>query len=413
MGAATRLAGATLIFLCGLQTAAGDTVVLKNGGRIEGEIDKATGEAGGEAAGEGEADAYRVKTSLGLVALPRRQVDRVVEESPAEKQYRELVAAMSDDAEGHWKMAEWCRTNDLADLRSGHLEKVIAFDPEHEAARRALGYSQVDGAWRKVDEVMLSKGYVRHRGAWRLPQEIVLETRAAEIDRQQKEWRKRLKMWRGWIGAKRGNEALANFRSVDDPLASLALAEMLLSEKNRDVKLLYIDVLSRLPSPTAVGALIQASLDDDDDTVRDACLTKLAERGTQQAVSAYSLVLKGVGSRTVDIAENTQINRAGEGLARMKDPHSVKTLIDALVTKYKVLVQPGSGNVGVAFGNGGGGLSAGNKPHYETQEVGNKTVLDALVVITEQNFGYDRDRWRAWYAENRTPDGVDLRRGGF
>jgi hypothetical protein len=321
---------------------------------------------------------------------------------------------MPDDLEGHWKMAEWCREKKLDEHRIEHLEKVIALDPDHEAARRALGYSKVDGGWRRVDEFMLARGYVRHRGAWRLPQEILIETQAAETELAQKEWRRRLKMWRGWIGAKRGNEAVANIQAIDDPLAAIALAELLLSEKNRDIKLLYIEVLGRLPSLTAVGALIQASLDDADESIRDACLTKLSERGAPQAVAAYSKVLKGIGGKeAIDVARRTQIDRAGEGLGRMKDPHSVKTLIDALVTKYKMLVTPGSGNLGVSFGgSGGGGLSAGNKPQYISREEGNKTVLDALSVITGQNFGFDRERWKAWYAEDRTPDDVDLRRGG-
>lgn len=403
--------GVSALFCFTGETLIADTFVLKSGGQIEGSRlpAKETG---------AKPTSFRVKTGLGVIELAESQVERVIAESPAEKQYRAFLLKMPETLDGNWKMSEWCRTNDLPEKRELHLHAVIALDPDHEAARRALGFSKVDGDWRKPDEYMRSKGYVRHKGAWKLPQEILIATQAEEIDSRQKEWRKKLRMWRGWFGEKRGNEGLANIRAIDDPLAALALAEMLLHEKDSEVKLLYIDVLSRLPSATAVGALIQASIYDNDDTIRDACLTKLAENGAPQAVAAYTKVLKSVvGRKTVDAAEQGQVNRAGEGLGRMRDPHSVKTLIDALVVNYKMVVSSGSGNIGAEFGGGsggGGGLSAGgNKPVVVTQRTVNQSVLSALRLITEQNFGDDVEAWKRWYAQDRTPPDVDLRRGGF
>ena len=41
----------------------------------------------------------------------------------------------------------------------------------------------------------------------------------------------------------------------------------------------------------------------------------------------------------------------------------------------------------------------------------NEQVLEALVSLTGQNFGWDIAAWRAWLARQRTPGSIDLRRG--
>jgi len=37
-------------------------------------------------------------------------------------------------------------------------------------------------------------------------------------------------------------------------------------------------------------------------------------------------------------------------------------------------------------------------------------VLDALVLITGQNFAFNEPAWKAWYSASQTPKDFDLRR---
>ena len=52
-------------------------------------------------------------------------------------------------------------------------------------------------------------------------------------------------------------------------------------------------------------------------------------------------------------------------------------------------------------GGGGGGLAMNQKPKIIPHYVQNQGVLDALVAITGQNFGYDERAWRTWYRNQK------------
>jgi len=49
---------------------------------------------------------------------------------------------------------------------------VNALDPDHEGARKLLGYEKVHGKWMTADEAMEAKGLIKYDGRW-LPREMV------------------------------------------------------------------------------------------------------------------------------------------------------------------------------------------------------------------------------------------------
>src|SRR5687767_12000743 len=146
-----------------------EVFLLRSGGRIEGELLNPAREPGSP---------YQVRTGDGLrMALSEAQVSRVVVKSDLQKQYDELRPKVVNSALGHWDMAEWCKEAGLFDERKRHLTSVITLDPDHKAARTALGYSEIGGRWMTQEEFMQSQGYVRSKGAWRSQQEVELEAR--------------------------------------------------------------------------------------------------------------------------------------------------------------------------------------------------------------------------------------------
>ena len=52
-------------------------------------------------------------------------------------------------------------------------------------------------------------------------------------------------------------------------------------------------------------------------------------------------------------------------------------------------------------GGGGGGLGMNQKPVTIHHTLENQGVLDALVAITGQNFGYDQRAWNTWYRNQK------------
>jgi hypothetical protein len=159
-------------------------------------------------------------------------------------------------------------------------------------------------------------------------------------------------------------------------------------------------VLARINTHEARGPLAMCAMDDPVEEVRLSSLDELAKQ-KDDGVTAYF-----VGRMRNKHASNADINRAGEALGRIKDPSCIETLIQYLVTGHEEVIQP-AGNPGqmtTTFnknGGGGGGMSMNQKPKTVTRYLENRSVLDALVTITGQNFGYDMRAWQTWYTNQR------------
>lgn len=389
---------ATVVLVCA-SSAFADVLILKTGGRVEGNVlnvDPPTTD-----------NFYLVETkSGGTLKLAKSHVERLMRKTPLERKYDEYVLKMPKTVDGNWKMAEWCRENKLLHHREVHLEEIIKLDPDHEEARLGLGYSTVDDRWVKMDEYNLAHGYVRYKGAWKPRQEVALAELKERQIKAEGDWRKKVKMWRGWYGKRRHQEGMAELRQINDPLAAVALSETLEDEPFNDMKLLYIEVLGKLPSGTGELALTKVAIEDDQPAVREAALTQLQKIGSRMAISNFVRSLDPKQQK-----ENHKINRAGIALSWMKDEDTINALIDALITEHKYKTGAGGGSpIGASFGNGGSGLNTGSKPKLILRKHQNDGVLLALREITGEDFRYDQEAWRNWHADENTPADVNLRR---
>jgi hypothetical protein len=376
----------------------GDVFHLSNGGRIEGKLLNPDQRPRAN---------YVVKSGLGAtLTLAQDQVARVVVKSDMQSRYEARLQTLPDTAEAHFDMARRCKLAKMEEQRVFHLEQVLRLDPEHKESRYALGYSQIEGKWMRQDEWMVKQGYVRDRGAWRLPQEMEILKANDATDRITIEWRKKLKTWRSWIikGRDRAGEGEREIRGIRDPRAAIALAEQLDYEKEpRQLKLLYVDMLGRLPSAVSIDSLVKHAMDDPDGKVREACLDEVTRVGSQRATESFVRHLKD--------PERVMVHRAAIGLARLKAKSATLPLIEALVTEHKVLTGSGSGGLSPTFSDQGGGLSAGGGPKIEEKEFSNEPVLHALTSIHRGvNFGFNKTAWKNWYVQNNVPQAVNLRR---
>jgi hypothetical protein len=375
-----------------------DTFFLSSGGRLEGKLLNPD---------EAPREQYLIETPQGgRVTLAADQVERIETPSPEKQRYLELLPRMPATVDGLWKMAEWCRENGLDAEREEHLEQLLTLDPEHKGARLALGYNKVDGRWVRPEEHMRSLGYVRFGGSWKLPQEVEIEQQKSRLEEAVNQWRRDVRNYRSQIGKRRGPEAVNELRAIRDPLAAPALAEQLNEETLPEMSVLYVEVLGKLNHPSAVAALTKHALNHADERVRDLCLDQLVRRGEHGAVNVF---IQALSSK-----ENFMVNRAAVALARMSDPRAIVPLIDALTTKHKLVIQQGGppGGIGASFSpsGGGNGLSVGGKPKVIDQDIQNPAVLQALTALTGAHHGFNKAAWKAWYAAENTPRGVNLRR---
>jgi hypothetical protein len=389
------------LLLVGDRQAAADVFLLTNGGQIVGNLVNRD---------ETLRKTYVIETADGgQVTLNLSQVKSVDTTRPEELEYEKILPTYPDTAEGQWELAEWCAKHRLPEQRKTHLRRVIEIDPGHAKARHALGYTLINGQWAMRAEVMAQQGLQYYKGGWRTQQEIDAIENKRKNETAQKEWFQKVKLWRGWLGTDREEKAFENFYAIEDAAAVKPLTIWLREEQNPQIRLQIIDVLAKIDSSSAAMELAATAIEDGDREVRLTCLERLQAKPRPKVVDYF------VGK--LNDKNNDVVNLAGFALGQMKSPASVSALIDHVVTehKYKIPKAGGDNSTSASFGGrsgsaGSGGMTVGGGPTIERKLISNQDVLNALTAITGQDFGFDKQAWRKWYASQRKFESYDSRR---
>jgi hypothetical protein len=156
---------------------AADVVHLKNGQRLEGD----TIEADGQVA---------IHSAVGELRIPMDMVARIERGPSIEAEaLRKLEATSPTDVDARAAIASELESNGAATLARRIYGDVLAIDPDHPVARRALGYVRCDGEWLIEDDCRRQRGQVLYQGRWVTTDErTVLETlehqrRQSELER--------------------------------------------------------------------------------------------------------------------------------------------------------------------------------------------------------------------------------------
>lgn len=280
----------------------------------------------------------------------------------------------------------------MKERRQYHLQRVLRLEPDHVAARRGLGYSQVRGNWITQQQHMQEQGYVLYRGRWELPQHVELLETKRRRETGERHWYRQIAQWRSELNRDRAGHASAAILQVKDPLAVRAISVQLTSETVRSVRLLYVQALAHIGTPEALSFLLDVLLVDHDEEVAYACLDRLAE-------ARHPLVHK----RCLDILRhesNLLVNRAGTALSRLGEDASIAPLIDALITYHTRIV-----------------IGSDGEPTPMVFEFHNDNVLATLQHLTGiAGFGFDKKAWKQWHyvrlkhQDLQEAQGVNLRR---
>ena len=202
------------------------------------------------------------------------------------------------------------------------------------------------------------------------------------------------------------HQALAELRTIRDPLAGPAIADWLRTNRIPRSKRILLETAAHIDHAATVNALVELSLSDPDEETRVQALEYLIKSGRPGVTGPYIRALKSPDDETV--------SHAAEALQTINDPDAVGPLIDALVIKRKT--QSGGGSPDqhayVFTPNGGGVSSFGSAPPtVVTHVVRNPYVLTALVKLSGgASFDYDQQQWRNWLAAQAKAHAVDVRR---
>src|SRR5262245_40858149 len=144
------------LLLAGLCSAAvADEVVLKNGSKIEGAVSE-------------EGNKIIIDVGSGTVTVDRADVKAINKSNGLVEEYeRRQREIRPGDVGGHWQRYQWSRQQEGFKARADRqLRKILEMDPNHDGARRALGFVNHKGAWLTQDEYKATLGLVKYNGEW-------------------------------------------------------------------------------------------------------------------------------------------------------------------------------------------------------------------------------------------------------
>ncbi len=214
-----------------------------------------------------------------------------------------LAGGEAELAAAHYRAALEAEARGASDDARREFERVLELDPEHLAARRALGYERVGDRWLRGDEARIARGLVLYDGQWRLPSEIEALARAEPVPK--------ISDARG-EGVETLLTRLVDGEPEDERAAQRALAAMeprprlrgalaALDARRPAVRAAAAQLLAELGDEVALRPLLVAAVRDADADVRGAAIDAVVSLGHPDA--AVPLV-KALGSATPRIVAN-------------------------------------------------------------------------------------------------------------
>lgn len=325
--------------------------------------------------------------------------------SEPRKQYALNVSTVEQTVATHAALAGECLKLGLPDLAQAHYLRILDLDPQNSPARVATGYKRdANQRWVKEEVVMGgNRGKVLYKGRWKFPEVIAIDQQRDEAKEKVLAASRELSRWHSIAltgSGSRLQEAMQNISQTNDPLTAGTIMDFLSDKRHTlpvELRLLYIDVLSRFELPAVAQFLARTSMSDASDVVRNRCLSALGNYGREAAIPIYLGYLKS--------KSNAQINSAAFGLRQLQAEGIFFPLLGALTSQH--LQQPGGSGMNASPTSGSFSTGGGKPVQVEVQ---NQEVLNALTAMTGQNHRFDRSAWTAWYASVYAQPAGDLRR---
>lgn len=394
------------VILLGRPTAqAADVLVLKNGGRLQGQF---------LVPPKDEDLVYKFRTSEGIeiqIACSEvKSIEKTSSHSTAEE-YEKLKAATKDDVEGNLALAKWCDENGMTSRKKAHYERVLELDPENKTARRSLGFKKmIDGQWRTSNDEMEEQGKVKYNGHWISKQEKELLEKQKTEKVQANKMALNIKKWVKKIGTRSEEDALTELESLRDPIAVPGILQVYEAEKRPLVRKILIKCLGRIGDQAALTALLQISVDEKIEELRLSALDEMMPHKGPGVTEYY------ISRLSPKKSTHEQLNYAAYALGVLEDSSAIPALIQALETTHKFQVQTGNSNgqtsatAGRSSSGGGGmGFGVGGKTITISKPMQNPEVLESLKKLTGMNFYYDQQQWIRWYQQQSGGAGASIR----
>ncbi len=382
-------------------------VILKSGGVLQGRISEAKNPD------NGRSYVTVIKQDGSVIKLDQSRLVRKVELITSKDfEYRQL-AANASSVEDHRAVMDWCLEQPSGRRRfkqqiESHAHHIVGSQPDDEQARKVLGFVQEDGAWIQKDQFFGQHGYTRQGTSWTPVRAVQIQARQEEVDDKIADRKESLRKW--MRTAQRGDatsdELRAALTEFCDPFALEAVETAAKREKNAELRALMIEGISQVESTSAMRKLVGFAMSDPDEFVRERALTLLGQPH-YDANAASAAFAEFFASK-----KNENIQRAAFAIGELGGTSVIGQLIEVLVTTHKEKNPDAleAGRLNPTFrSDGASGLQTGGGPQIITTTRRNGRVLNALKIVTQQDFNFDIDRWREWNIKSNTYHDISVR----
>jgi hypothetical protein len=232
-----------------------------------------------------------------------------------------LEALAKDDAAAAYRLGASLEQQGFEDLAKKAYEIVVAIEPEHRAARRALGFELVGDRWVRGDDAFRAKGFVRHQNRWMTAEEFAQATRPQREAAEQKAGESEVLGLLAMVATEDAAKVAAARRrmaTVEDRFKLAPLAKALRC-KPTSLRVYAAEELARLADPLAVPALLKRAVYDPDPEARKAVAAALREIGEPGTVQPLA---RALDSRYADVRV-----RAAEALGQLADEQALGIVI--------------------------------------------------------------------------------------
>lgn len=202
-------------------------------------------EASNLSVGLPQANWYRgnILNEQGVWQSIQETVEAANEQSKLDE-YEEMRDSKTNDVKGHWEMARWCAKRKLGEQCRAHLMSIINIDPDHQAARTALGFRLVGTEWVGPDKL----------------NELAVQAQTAVASRAKygAQIQQLLSTILNPLESRASSKASAALTEITDPLAIPAMEDA--ANTSDSAAKLVVKWLSKIDSPIASQSLARFAL---------------------------------------------------------------------------------------------------------------------------------------------------------
>ncbi len=171
-----------------------------------------------------ESSRYLVMDRDRSYAIAKSKVAKIEKRESFMELYDKRLAKLApDDAEAIFEFGQWLLENDWKSRARRAFEEVVAIDPDHRAARRALGFKLYEGEWVSPSELNKRKGLVfdEDTNKWYTRHDLAELRKRIESDVK---WRDAIKKRRA--ANRKINKIMTGFHTFDSKKRDKAYGEL-------------------------------------------------------------------------------------------------------------------------------------------------------------------------------------------